>query len=292
MPDQFKNFLQKHRSDIDERELPIDLFDQIMEKSFSDQKDSKKSISKFRSITYYAIRVAAASIVLVGIYIVRQVSYNDVKIHSFANINTIQKKENQETSNIELINSSNSTEIEIMRESETGSQVAPKSKIKNTRSVKNKNFSKQVFVDKQVQPPLQNIIAVQNTNNLVEEGTKKSNEEIVETLVNNNNISENIFQPKIEETKLEPKEIASVKALVPITKIEQIQKSSQSESGIISLDEKVKKGIFSFLSRKSREWSNNTIFIDPKIENNNTKLDILVKTEQVAFAKSLKIASF
>ncbi|MFN8332765.1 MAG: hypothetical protein U0T81_16380 [Saprospiraceae bacterium] len=55
------------------------------------------------------------------------------------------------------------------------------------------------------------------------------------------------------------------------------------------LGQKVKKGIFAFLSKKSRKWTNNTLSIDPVETNQKTYLALNFNNKNLSFNRSLKI---
>ncbi|MEO6190201.1 MAG: hypothetical protein ABIO44_07365 [Saprospiraceae bacterium] len=297
MPDQFKKFLQKHRSELDNHKLNHELFDQIMDRanaSTSSKVFDKKDKSK--SFFLQLVRIAAVGLILVVSYFIisqiKEKSSHELIVKntnpqtpintSQADLSSSNKIENNSTEppiiKLSEIDSSQISSIELSIKSNKINTSKPY-KVKNSKLVD----SNLLIADKNFTPKL-----------------KESNHSLLNII--NTTISDSVKEiatievPPTPHLVQEPSTNPSIpKTLIPITKskteMNDIAQSNPSNdhSKDQFLEQKLKKGFFSFLSKKSRKWSNNTLAIDPVSKDNSTTLAINFKNHNLEFSKSLKI---
>lgn len=291
MPDQFKKFLQKHRAQLDNRDVPSELFNQIMDSSFNgSQVDLKIGKQKY-GLGFYVLRIAAIGLVLITSYVLyfnfQTFNTQTPGVNTTEHSNTLNSKEDTKTDLVETL-----TSVDENSSIETQQYETKRISKENIKSIQTSKLNK---VNTMLENPL--VSDTQKTSNLAHsqitdsgldtefatdttaQVSKSSHETTGEALANN---MEN-------EKSLDSDLIPAIRKLELVTDSSVQQNSS---SGILSLNQKVKKSIFSFLSKKSRKWTNDAIAIDTKSEQRNTIVDIQVNTSQLAFSKSFKLNPF
>lgn len=293
MPDQFKKFLQKHRANLDQENVPRDLFDKIMQQSF-DEAYKKDNITPVRKLSYYLTRIAAIGLIIMGSYFAFQ-NFQPTEIPQIVN-HKVESTTNQTSTSSEIITKPSSTSI-LSENSSTQNNLTAVSKKNNRQIIDQFTSTQEAFLTssdpsveinsfKTEHIGLEKIIhpsPVQESNTLKEIHAAP---DVVSSsqLEARTNDSISVSTDVIADNLNKPNHESQDKSVVN-------NNNQNSNRGIISLDEKVKKGIFSFFSKKSRKWSQNTLAIDPKNSDNNTLVNINIKTDLFAFSKTVKINS-
>lgn len=268
MADQMKKFLQDHRSELDHSELPVDLFDKVMTGSV--QKKTNLSSSRNRQLQF-VWRIAASVMLL--IVAIKLLTITDKHNEQFA-------KTNQQI------------------------EIAPKNHEPSLPEVAKNTPNEIIALDQTIQKPLHADKKHRHTTkNIVSRSAFRSFEEtITSSEIRNTQITdaesadvhkqfvpneENLTNQQVYSTAavlksdVESPVVASTNAPV----VTEVFKNTENQY----LGQKVKKGIFAFLSKKSRKWTNNTLSIDPVETNQKTYLALNFNNKNLSFNRSLKI---
>ncbi|MEP7196713.1 MAG: hypothetical protein ABI851_09340 [Saprospiraceae bacterium] len=297
MPDQFKKFLQTHRTELDKHSVPQDLFEKIMDRTFIES-ESRTSLVKvnFRSILLPLLSIAAVGLILCIAYFglrnnessvvpsVLVIENNSAK-SSNTNLSskdptqtsTSEQKNQDEQLSMVKLNNSNITPHRAVSDASASNLTSPKL-INKFNKVS--EFDHQSNTVKNESPELETV-AVINMNSDSAIGLQEKNvEKIASVQTNNTEVEQEMTTlPIIEKLDIKTS-VSNPKVSSPI--------ANNDERGMHTLDQKIKKGFFSFLSNKSRQWSNNKLAIDPVEQDRSTYLAIAFKNNQLEFNKSLK----
>ncbi|NOT37781.1 MAG: hypothetical protein HOP11_10430 [Saprospiraceae bacterium] len=299
MPDQFKKFLQKHREDLDSQNTPVHLFEKIMHESFS-KEDVKSApvITKHRNVIYYFTRIAAVGLVVIISYAIYNTfnSNSDVSV-AVSNSENESKNVIQQTSSIPKVIEESANQEERINDTSLESQ---NNKIA-TSTIKKKSGTRSTTLTQPADNSSQEIVNTKTTSQIVDISDKSEISTDQNIL---NRVAENAgsipvtqgqaFHPNEGEISTTMVEVGEQPSLVENKTVhsQSVEMQQNVNGGIISLDRKVKKSFFNFLSKKSRKWSQNSIAIDPKENEERTFVDINIKTNLFGFSKTLQIPTF
>jgi len=268
MADQMKKFLQDHRSELDHSELPVDLFDKVMTGTL--QKNTNLSSSRNRQLQF-VWRIAASIMLL--IVAIKLLTVTDKHNQQFANTNQ----------QIEITPKNDEPSLPVMAKS-----------IPNEITAFNQTIQKPLNAAKKHRNLTKNIISRSAFRSFEETITSS---EIRNTQITDAESSDghNQFFPNEENstnqqvysaaTVLKPEVQSPVVASTNGPVVTEVFKNTENQY----LGQKVKKGIFAFLSKKSRKWTNNTLSIDPVETNQKTYLALNFNNKNLSFNRSLKI---
>ncbi len=285
MPDQFKKFLQEHRSELDDQIPPIDLFDQIMDKAGAEPK--VRNMTKASSnISWLLIRIAASFlfllIVLLGIDKWQESNSNSFVVsnkpqtikHDINNYSAGQNIEKKAELTSSATFESHSKSLALNRNSKKVSKM----NIRNDRS----SVSEKIISSL----PSENIIPSSESNNQV--SYSQPINPVIETPAKITSVDQELTK----NTSSQNNDIAvnsNIENNYQIIEEKNITNSSHLKEQ--QLNTKIKKGIFSFLSKKSRKWTGNILSIDPVEKDHSTHLAINFRSNKLEFYKSLKVPS-
>jgi hypothetical protein len=321
MTDKLKKFIQQYRSGFDIEEPRADLFNKIMGSVESDKIENKK-VRKFKPP--YAWMAAAASILLVVCAMIfyepekqtqEAVSSNNEpasgknqnntatsntasqetnehlqtkKLNSTAIITT--KPSIEKTIHVENGKRSYSELVELERgkrkteSGKSGSRNVIESEIKSSENnvathecIVIQNPSEHANQQNATPPVNPQILNQQTVAENITTTSQQINTDNTPALTNN----EIIAQPKEEKKTIDD----------VITNDEDESIADEDADKNNSLGSVIKKGFFSFLSKKAKKWSGNTLTIENIESEKESVLAVHFKNERVEFSRDIKLAA-
>lgn len=284
MKDRLKEYIQQHKSELDLKSPPSELFDKIMVKSFPvDKKESGKffKLNFSNPIRYY---YAAASLILgIGLFYFLQ---NDTSSSpSFAN-QTMQQ-------NIPLSSVSETSNKDVKR-LENNIQLASQIPTSQEKISKQQNLKQSPSFKKQELDIQSNGNSSLLANEQKENKKTPSQKDVfttpglpLETL--SKDIVTNIQENKNENTSgVISKTTETINTSNEINKIEDVAiEANQNQS----LGKTLRKSFFNLLSKKTSEWTDNTLTIKESETSHKTIIAVDYKSEIFEMSKSLSFPS-
>lgn len=268
MADQMKKFLQDHRSELDHAEMPIDIFDKVMEVSIHNKVNV---LSSNKNIFQVVWRIAASVMLL--IVAIKFLTITDKNNQQFA-------VHNQQT---EFIPQKVDVAVTAMNMDSANGLISHNSAIQQPLSIHKKlrlstknvsTHSKFHSSEETVKPS-----EIRNTQITDVESTLANNHFIpIEVNLTNQQVN-NVTAVRQSEVE------SPVVAYTSGPLITEVSKNTEDQY----LGHKVRKGLFAFLSKKSRKWTNNALSIDPIETNKKTYLAFNFNNKNLSFNRSLRI---
>lgn len=286
MPDQFKRFLQEHNTDFYQRNVPKDIFEDIMQKTISSKTSSKinSKNTSFRS-TYFIIGIAASLlIVFIANY---SHNFNDEIIQKPIAVKSSSQTDSPEEKMLTNISLTNTTSEIISNSKNAIRNLNVLAKINNANTFQ--SSIKKVLVTNQFSSysDSAHLLPENNSSNVADIVIPSNKVADTSSTINYALHTTDNTLEKVSGLSIQVDKTLSIPSFETDAE-NHISNSIRNEQ---SLDHKIKKGIFSFLSKKSRKWSNNIIAIDPQEKDSSTTIAINIKNNNFEFSKSLRFNS-
>lgn len=284
MKDRLKEYIQLHKTELDQRTPPAELIDKILDKSFPlNKKESGKTYKLFFSSPFKYYYAAASLILGIGLFYYYQ---NNTSGSTYFTNNPMQE--------ISPLLSNQGSVIEQINDSETDlnadtNLISQQEIISHQNNIGTKILNNKIKLPNEKPNKLSSLSTVEKDHQNIEfnsqvASTIDTTENFIskDVVVNDSEIKNNEtdnFNDNVLETRNAPVESNINKDLA--------LEGDQAQS----LGKTIRKGIFNMLSKKTSEWTDNTLTIKESESQHKTTIAVDFKSEAFEMSKSLSFTT-
>ena len=284
MKDQLKEYIQLQKTELDQKTPPADLIDKILDKSFPlNKKESGKTYKLFFSSPFEYYYAAASLILGIGLFYYYQ--NNTSSSPSFTN-NPMQE--------ISPLLSNRGSVIEQINGSETNlnadtNLISQQEIISHQNNIGTKILNYKINSPTEKPNKLSSLSTVEKDHQNIEFNTQ-----VASTIDTNEKfISKDVV---VNDSEIKNNETDNFNDNVLETRNAQIESNINKDLALEdnqaqSLGKTIRKGIFNMLSKKTSEWTDNTLTIKESESQHKTTIAVDFKSEAFEMSKSLSFTT-